>query len=54
MISNHPPAIDVPFRTDQNRATAQRAEEFLRYYREQEALKVYGEGPNGDRAYAEC
>ena len=33
-------------------APAQRAEEYLRYYREQEALK-FGEGPNGDRAYAE-
>ena len=52
MISNHPPAIDVPFRNDQNRLAAQRAEEYLRYYREQEALK-FGEGPNGDRAYTE-
>jgi hypothetical protein len=53
MISNHPPAIDVPFRNDANRAAAQRAEEYLRYYREQEALK-FGEGPNGDRPYTEA
>jgi len=53
MISNHPPAIDVPFRNDANRPAAQRAEEFLRFFREQEALK-YGEGPNGDRSYTEA
>src|SRR5580765_894778 len=53
MISNHPPAIDVPFRSDQNRLPAQRAEEYLRYYREPESLK-FGEGPNGDRAYTEA
>lgn len=53
MIANHPPAIDVPFRNDNNRLPAQRAEEFLRYYREQEALK-FGEGPNGERSYTEA
>lgn len=53
MIANHAPSIDIPARNDDLRAAAQRAEEYLRFYREQESLK-FGEGPNGDRAFTEA
>ena len=53
MIANHSPSIDIPARNDDLRSAAQRAEEYLRFYREQESLK-FGEGPNGDRAFTEA